>query len=194
MIRTPVSPIFPVSPVPSSEPALSPKQVATLELTWFFGLAEGQMGKTSNFIAALVPARHRHAEADLLDRRVRAATAYRTIRRWLIAVEQGDDHHAGVLKVAHEVRAFPLILRSTFGPLAGIIVRLAAAGVGLPDDDRSLELLEARVAEGIAHTLGRHGPGALAALRKEAHRRYTRAFDAYTKVRGAAPLAIRSEP
>jgi hypothetical protein len=164
---------------------LTPTRVADTELEWFFTMAERDMGDRSNYMAALVPARHR--DPDTPERRACAARTQRTILGWLRALE---NTNAGILQVAYSARPWPEKLYDELGRLASVAVRLASAEAGLPDDDIDLDVLERVTAERLTAALA-GGRGALARLREEAGAKYAEAFDAYVRVRGDVPSVLQ---
>jgi hypothetical protein len=169
---------------------LLPAQIAEEELEWFFTLTESDMGARSNYMEMLVPQRHREHHDAALERRVGAATARRTILDRLERIEGARDSPAGVLQAAYAPRAWPLALREELGRLTGIVVRLASAEAGLPDDQAELELLEQRTAERLAATLAMVGRSGLQRLRASARARYGSALRAYVKERGDGPSVL----
>ncbi len=148
---------------------------ADRELEWFFTMAESDMDARSNF--ATVP----DQLCDDLDRRAEAAHAQRKILDWLKEV---GDHDAGVLKVAYVARPWPLRLREELGRVTGVVVRLATAQIGLPDDDEYLDALERKTAERLDEALAREGRGALHRYRTKGLTLLTRAFASYVRERG----------
>jgi hypothetical protein len=162
--------------------ALVTDLAADAELEWFFAVAESRMGKRSNFLDSLVPARHRE---DSLDARLTASRAYRIIEARLQAI---GDPHAGVLECAYASARTPL-LSSCFGPLAGVAVRLAAAAEGLPDDGDALARLERAIGARLGATIEKLGAPALADLARRAEVKFRAAFGAYCR-RRRGPSAV----
>ena len=149
--------------------------IADEELRWFFKMAEGEAGST-------------------LDRRTVAlgfgrgsARAYRKIRGWLLAM---TDRDAGVLKAAYMVGPWPPGVRDELGRLSGVVVRLASAEVGWPDDSTEQQLLEAQVANQLEAARLRDGPAAFIRFRRRAKELLKTALRSYERERGDGPSAV----
>jgi hypothetical protein len=153
-----------------------PRGPADVELDWFFNLAECDMGDRSNYFAMLG-----RQEPDTMEDRAEACHARRLIRRRLLNL---GSHDAGVLQVAYAARPWSIELRDELGRATGVVVRLAAAEVGLPDDDTELDVLERRTAQWLSEALARTGPAALERLHPRALGLLKRAFRAYVRQRG----------
>jgi hypothetical protein len=139
-------------------------------------MAECDMGARSNFADILDPPLHDATEAG-----AEAVRAHRRIRGWLTEV---GDHDAGVLAVAYAAGPWPLTLREELGRVTGVVVRLAAAEVGLPDDDAQLEALERKTAERLTEALTRRGGEGLERFRKKGLLLLGKAFASYVRERG----------
>lgn len=178
--------------VPRTAPTvpLKPARIGETELDWYFTMSESDLGVRSNYLDMLVPTRHRDPHEDSAERRASAARARRTILGWLRRIEDAGGHHAGVLQVAYSVRPWPEPLTDRLGRLTGVVVRLASAEVGLPDDDAELDALERATAERLVVALARLGPPAVEPLRKQASARYAEAFGAYERARGGGPSVL----
>jgi hypothetical protein len=171
--------------------ALRTKPAFDMELEWFFNRAECDMGLRSTFEATL-GARCPRPGAPTPEETVEAARAYRTIRRWLLAI---DDRDAGVLQAAYEVRPWPLHLYDELGRLTGVVVRLACALGTWPEDRRAQQAMEMARAEVLAAECFQcRGTSfsPIVRLRREAEKRFARASHAYAVVRGKGPCAVRA--
>jgi hypothetical protein len=161
--------------------AFPPPGPADRELEWYFTMAESDMGDRSNFSAVLgIP------ESSMEDR-AEASHAQRTMRRRFVAMGMQD---VGVLQVAYVARRWPLALRKKLGRVTGVVVRLAAADVGLPDDDVELGALELRTADRLNDALARDGTTALERVRPKGVVLLRQAFQAYLRERGGASAAM----
>jgi hypothetical protein len=171
-----------VSGPESTLPRFPPPGAADEELEWFFTMAESDMGARSNFAASILD-----FEDDTIETRAEASAARRKIHSWLVEV---GDHDAGVLKAAYVARPWPLRLRERLGRVTGVVVRLAAAQVGLPDDDDELDRLEQRTAVKLDEEMERRGPE-LVKLQARGMLLLRVAFAAYVRERGGirAPRA-----
>ena len=159
--------------------AFPPPGPADRELEWYFTMAESDMGDRSNFSAVLgIP------ESSMEDR-AEASHAQRTMRRRFVAMGMQD---VGVLQVAYVARRWPLALRKKLGRVTGVVVRLAAADVGLPDDDVELGALERRTADRLSVTLAQQGHAGLAKYHPRALAFLERAFRSYVRERGGLRL------
>jgi len=155
-----------------------PPGPADLEIEWFFTLSESDMGDHSSFAMLLVPTR-----SDTPEDRAEASHARRLILRRLRAI---GLHDAGVLQAAYTPRPWSLALREELGRVTGVMVRLAAAEDGLPDDDAELDALERRAADRLTEALARDGRASLARLHARGLALLRRAFRAYVRERGGA--------
>jgi hypothetical protein len=174
--RTPSSTSHDDSELELSAVPFRPNGPADIELDWFFNLAECDMGTGSNYAILLGP-----QDGDSPEDRAEACHAQRIIRRRLLNLGGCD---AGVLQVAYAARPWSSELRKALGRATGVVVRLAAAEMGLPDDDKELDVLELRTAGWLAEALTRTGPGAVERLRPQALALLKRAFRAYVQERG----------
>jgi hypothetical protein len=157
---------------------------ADRELEWFFTMAECDMGLRSNFTAILPDPPDSSIETG-----AEAVHAHRRILRWLTDV---GDPDAGVLEAAYAARPWPLRLREELGRVTGVVVRLATAEDGMPDDDAQLDALERRTAERLNDALALRGADALARFRGRGLVLLRRAFIAYERARGGPRVpAIR---
>jgi hypothetical protein len=156
--------------------AFQPNGPADIELDWFFNLAEVAMGNRSNYAVLLGP-----QDGDTMEARAEACHARRLLRRRLLDL---GSHDAGVLQVAYTARPWSLQLREELGRTTGVVVRLASAEEGLPDDDKELDVLERRTAARLSEALMRSGPAALDPYRAHALELFKRAFRAYERERG----------
>jgi stage V sporulation protein SpoVS len=166
-----------------AEPTVS-ASTGERELAWYFGAAEGEMGRTSNLVVTLEVARTgvvgilETEPEDALERRVAAAHAARVVEQRLANVEAG---YVGVLAAAYEAVAWPRGFLERYGVIAGVVVRVAAAYRGervLPGHGRrtGVRVLErARTDEGRAELERAH---------EEARGLYRAAIAAYERVRG----------
>ncbi len=169
-----------------------PRGSADKELEWFFTMAECDIAPRSTFDASLVrviPNESGDASEHIMEQRVEASHAQRTLLRW---IQEVGNHDAGVLKVAYMARPWPLELREELGRLTGVVVRLGAAEVGLPDDDRELDTLEQRTATRLNDALACGAPLAnhVERLRHKARPLLQRAFLAYVRERGGSSKPV----
>ena len=171
---------------PSSEPHYAdPCGPADEELEWFFTMAESSMGVRSNFEASLRIQRHRR---DRSESHIEAASAHRIILERLRSM---GHPHPGVLQAAYTARRWPVPLLVALGRLTGIVVRLAAAELGLFDDS------SARAEDYAAHALlaslhYKEGEGEVLRLRDAAQTLFDDAYEAYRrKQRGRVRLVRR---
>jgi hypothetical protein len=148
------------------------------ELEWYFTMAESDMGVRSNYMAMI-----RQAGDDSLDTCAEAARAQTRVTKWLTAL---GDHDAGVLKAAYVARPWGLVFREAFGRATGVIVRLAAAEVGLPDDDAELDRLEIRTAERLSAIFRSRGARGIEPHRTKALALLQRAYGSYVRQRGGS--------
>jgi hypothetical protein len=156
-----------------------PTGPADAELEWFFTQADSDIVGPSAFVANLARVLDEPGDTTM-EERAEAAHAQRKILRWM---QEIGDHDAGVLKVAYTARPWPLKLREKLGRLTGVVVRIAAAEVGLPDDDLALDALERRTAERLGEApVERAGP--MERLQRAASPLLRRAFVAYVRERG----------
>jgi hypothetical protein len=186
----PTTQITPQSTQQTATAIFVPTGNADQELEWFFTMAESDMGDRSNYASSMIHLTPAQQE-DLLDMRAEAAHA----QRILLERIRGMDHFdAGVLQAAYVARPGPLALREELGRLTGVVVRLAAAEAGLPEDRDALEALELRTAERLNAELA-HDPGTVRRLQRRASAMLQRAFVAYVRERGGpdAPL-VRGIP
>lgn len=143
------------------------------ELEWFFEKHESAMN------APVAP--------DDLDA-VWEQIAYKTIRRWLQAM---DDYEAGVLVCAYASGPRPRRLQDRLGRLTTIVVRLVSAEEGWPRDPSERDKLEARVAarleeehaRGVGRSVTRHVRTASDLL--------CAAVQAYGRERGRGPCMVQ---
>jgi len=170
---------------PSTILLFTPRGPADRELEWFFTEAESDMGSRSNYVQSLsyVPPT---LPDDTLDQRAEASHAQRTLLSWIRALE---DFDAGVLKAAYAARRWPLLLRERFGRLTGLVVRLAAAEAGLPDDDAALAALEQRTALRLNESTSANEE-AVARLARRASPILKAAFEAYVRERGGRETPV----
>jgi hypothetical protein len=157
-----------------------PRGNADKELEWFFTMAECDIAPRSAFVASLARVLPNESGDRTMEDRVEAAHAQRTLLRW---IQEVGNHDAGVLKVAYEARPWPLMLREALGRLTGVVVRLAVAEVGLPDDDRELDTLEQRTAIRLNEALA-CGAESVERLKLKASPLLGKAFAAYVRERG----------
>jgi hypothetical protein len=162
-----------------------------IELEWIFNRAEAAMGLRSTFVGML-GARFPAPPEPSPEDNVGAAHAYRTIRGWLLAI---DDRDAGVLQAAYEARPWPSELYDDLGRLTGVVVRLACDPVSWPAARKAQQAVEMARAEALAKdSVEWRGSSSspLAALRRQAEERFARAHRAYARVRGDGPCAVRA--
>jgi hypothetical protein len=153
------------------------------ELDWFFNRAECDMGNQSNYLAMLGPYGPGSAIPSPEDA-AEASHRARRIRRWLTSITSPD---AGVLQCAYELRNWPVVLWDRLGRLTGIVVRLACALDGLPEDRDLQRVIETARAEWLAAQAPHTAVDATwNRLRREAEARFARAHHAYCAVRGHA--------
>jgi hypothetical protein len=157
-----------------------PTGPADHELEWFFTMAECDIGGRSAFVASLARVLDDEPGDTTMEERAEAAHAQRKILRWIHEV---GDHDAGVLQVAYVAKPWPLTLREELGRLTGVVVRIASAEVGLPDDERALDALEQRTAMRLDEALARRLP-ILERFQRLASPLLRRAFVAYVRERG----------
>jgi len=168
---------------PLSVGQLRPKVAVDDELDWFFNRAVCDMGDQSNYLAML----GRHGPGSAIpspEDAAEAAHRARCIRRCLTAIESAD---AGVLQCAYELRDWPVALWDRLGRLTGVVVRLACALDGLPEDRQMRHVLEMARADWLA-SMGPHAglDSTWIRLRREAQGRFARAHLAYGRLRGDA--------
>jgi hypothetical protein len=162
------------------------------EVDWYFSLAEGEMGLVSNYEQSIGrdPTDRTSTSAE-----TRAEAAHRAgkIRDRLRALTKWD---AGVLQVAYETKPVPENLKTEFGTLTSLMVRLACAEVGLPDDDFAFRDLERTVALELGEHLRRRGARcqSLRKLKVEAQALLDKALAAYAKVRTREQRKAKSKP
>ncbi|MGO8998006.1 MAG: hypothetical protein ACLQVI_32190 [Polyangiaceae bacterium] len=159
-----------------------PQGNADKELEWFFTMAECDIAPRPPFAASLVRVPPNESEDDTIADRVEAAHAQRTLLRW---IQEVGNHDAGVLKVAYMARPWPLLLREELGRLTGVVVRLGAAEIGLPDDDQELDTLEQRTADRLNDALA-CGADSVDRLTAKARPLLEKAFLAYVRERGGS--------
>jgi len=140
------------------------------ELDWFFSVPKGDVDDES--------------VGDEDDGPVTAAMAYRKIRGWLVEME---DRDAGVLKSAYKPGPWPNELHQALGRLTGIVVRLASADVGWPEDASEQEMLEARVGICLVKERVQGGVASLARFRRRATEYLRNAIKSYARERGRGP-------
>jgi hypothetical protein len=166
-----------------------PRDIALLEIEWFFQLAENEMSVPSNFgriLASVSPEGYRRTPED----RVEACTAYRRILGWLRAMPNSE---AGVLQAAYEPRPWPWpkAVRVRFEHLAGIAVRLTCALDHWPEDRGLQQAMDQARALGLAARCSVAGESkSLTTLRANAKARLRQAVAAYLAVRGNGPSVI----
>ena len=167
---------------------LRPSLALDQELEWFWNRAECDMGVQSNYLAML--GRHGPgSQVPLPEDAVEAAHKHRLMRGWLDAI---GDIHAGVLRAAYELRAWPVPLWDEVGRLTGVVVRLACVGEVIPTDLRGLQALEmVRAAWLATHCPRASRDPAIARLRTEAEVRFAKAHFAYSVARGKARFPAR---
>ena len=154
---------------------------ADQELEWFFTMAESDMGARSNFYQVLdIP------ESSMEDR-ADASHAQRIMLRRFVEV---GDHDAGVLKAAYMARPWPLALREELGRVTGVVVRLASADIGLPEDDKALDALERRTADWLNEALARKGRSGIERFRPKASALLQSAFLSYVRERGGPRVPV----
>jgi hypothetical protein len=158
----------------------TPTGPADAELEWFFTQADSDIAGPSAFVANLARVLDDEPGDTTMEARAEAAHAQRKILRWM---EEIGDHDAGVLKVAYVARPWPLTLREELGRLTGVVVRIASAEVGLPDDERALDALEQRTAVRLVDALAPRLP-MLERFQRLASPLLRRAFVAYVRERG----------
>ncbi len=166
-------------------PTFVPRGPADRELDWYFALADGATGNRSNFVDSLEYRPRGHPD-DEPERRADAVHAQRKLRRWILAL---GDFDAGVLKAAYVARPWPLELREELGRLTGIVVRIAAAESGLPDDPDAFDALERRTAARLTVALARE-PERIEQLRIEARPILRAAFTRYVAQRGGNDVPV----
>jgi hypothetical protein len=169
--------------------ALRTRPAFDVELEWWFNRAESDMGVQSTFEQSIVPRRQRRDD-PIPEAATHAATAYRQIRGWLLAI---PDRDAGVLQAAYESRPWPPRLYDDLGRLTGVVVRLACALDAWPEDRRMQQALEQARAELLAHDFARYRGlafGPVVRLRRRAEKRFVRAHHAYALVRGPGPCLV----
>jgi hypothetical protein len=149
------------------------------------------MGVRSTFEATLGTRCPREA-APSPEETVEAAHAYRTVRRWLQAI---DDRDAGVLQAAYESRPWPVHLYDDLGRLTGVVVRLACVVGAWPADRRAQQAMEMARAEVLSSECFRcrgTSERPLVRLRHEAEKRFARARHAYAVARDVGPCIVRA--
>jgi hypothetical protein len=165
--------------------AFVPGGPADQELEWLFTLAEADMGDRSYFLDGLVGVSKAEMDA-MLDARVEAAHAQRTLLAW---IRELDDFDAGVLQTAYIARPWPLALREELGRLTAIAVRLGSAEAGLPDSREALDALDLQTALRLDEALGRE-PHTVMRLAEQARPLLQRAFEAFLIKRGGADAPL----
>jgi len=140
------------------------------ELEWFFSVQKSHVDNESI--------------GDEDGDRAAAAIAYRKIRVWLLEME---DRDAGVLKSAYAPGPWPRELHEAVGRLTGIVVRLASAEIGWPEDPSEQEMLEARVGTYLERARVQGGIGVLARFRPRATEYLRTAIKSYARERGREP-------
>ena len=169
----------------ASEPRYAePYGPADEELEWFFTLEEASLGLRSNFEDSLMLQRHRR---DRTEAYVEAARTRRVIRERPLRM---GDPDAGVLQTAYAPRPWPGALRHELGRLAGVVVRLATAKVGLIND-HDLKRVEEHVAHALVERRKQDGPEEIARLRETAARYFDHAYGAYRQQRGTTDNLVR---
>jgi hypothetical protein len=163
-----------------------PRGSADKELEWFFTMAECDTAPRSAFVASLERVLPNESGDSTMEDRVEATQAQRTLLRW---IQEVGDHDAGVLKVAYMARPWPLMLREELGRLTGVVVRLRAAEIGLPDDDRELDTLEQRTAIRLNEALA-CGDSNVDRLKRKASPLLQKAFLAYVRERGGRDMPV----
>lgn len=164
-----------------------PTGPADEELEWFFTMAESDIRGPSTFVAELARVVDDAGRVTLEDR-AEAVHAHRKMMKWFVEI---GDHDAGVLKVAYTARPWPLRLREELGRLTGVVIRMAAAEVGLPDDDRALDALEQRAALRLDAALA-NGERIVGKRQRAASPIFRKAFVAYVRERGGASKPVLS--
>jgi hypothetical protein len=143
------------------------------ELGWFFEKHEDAMGSP--------------ADPTNLDR-VWEHIAYKTIRRWLCAL---DDYEAGVLRCAYASGPRPPHLEKRLGNLTTLVVRLASAEEGWPEDASERDKLEARVAARLEEEHARDEWRAVLRHARTASELLRAAVKAYSRERGRGPCMVQ---
>jgi hypothetical protein len=162
-----------------------PNGPADTELEWFFTISEGDIRGPSAFVSEMTRVLDDPSSTTMEDR-AEAAHAHRKMMKWFVEI---GDHDAGVLKVAYMARPWPLQLREELGRLTGVVVRMAAAEVGLPDDDRALDALEQRTALRLDVALA-SGERIVDKRLRAASPVLRKAFVAYVRERGGATRPV----
>jgi hypothetical protein len=116
-----------------------------------------------------------------------AAIAYRKIRVRLLEME---DRDAGVLKSAYRPGPWPAELHESLGRLTGVVVRLASAEIGWPEDSAEQDKLEARVGGYLERARIQSGVAALARFRPRATEFLKSAIQSYARERGRGPSLV----
>ena len=164
-----------------------PTGPADTELEWFCTMAESAIRGPSAFVAQLASVLDEPGNTTMEDR-AEAVHAHRKMMEWFVEI---GDHDAGVLKVAYMARPWPLRLREELGRLTGVVIRMAAAEVGLPDDDRALDALEQRTALRLDAALA-NGERIVEKRQRAASPIFRKAFVAYVRERGGASKPVLS--
>jgi len=170
----------------TASPIFVPHGNADKELEWLFTMAECDIAPRSAFVASLAHVLPNESGDSTMEDRVEASHAQRTLLRW---IQEVGNHDAGVLKAAYVARPWPLMLREELGRLTGVVVRLAAAEIGLPEDDRELDTLEQRTAIRLNEALA-CGSSTLVRLSHSASPLLRKAFVAYVRERGGSKKPV----
>lgn len=155
---------------------------ASLEVAWYFQLAEAEMSCPSNFgrmLSSIAPDGRWRTPEDQAD----AAGAHARIRRWLYAM---PNHEAGVLQVAFEPRDLPRPVTVRFGALAAVAVRLTCTLTEWPEDREAQRRLDCVRASALAERCrqGLAERAYLERLEARAKARLDKALGEYVRVRG----------
>jgi hypothetical protein len=113
--------------------------------------------------------------------------AYRTIRRWLAAM---DDYDARVLDVAYSKGPRPPRLHARLGSLTTVVVRLASTEAGWPEDPEEQRSLELRMATLLDDERAVHGPRTVRRYIRPAAELLRAAVRAYARERGPGPSMV----
>jgi hypothetical protein len=149
------------------------------ELGWFFTMADAEMAPASNFettLARIDPECTVRTDED----RVVATRKHSKILARLRSMTSAD---AGILQAAYEPAAWPTRLSDELGALTGIVVRLACAEIGLPEDRGALKDMERTVAKELDRTCKARGFKAITRLRVQAQQYLNVAHQAYAEAR-----------
>jgi hypothetical protein len=146
------------------------------ELEWFFAVQNGDVEYES--------------WGDEDGGYTAGAMAYRKIRIWLLEME---DRDAAVLKSAYTPGPWPAQLHETLGRLTGVVVRLASAEIGWPEDSAEQDKLEARAGAYLDRARVQSGTAPLTRFRSRATELLRSAIQSDARERGRGPsLAPRT--